>query len=647
MKLRFYFDYSDYRSYLMMHALRALDDLPVSVQWIALDAYSLRALSGCASHEQSPNEREFSRREAQRFCMREGIEFVWQSERIHHGTALRAGIWLMVHDTVHFEPFSRKVLEIMWGLGKQVDAVMLRQILTELDIDAEKMLGRVSERENFQLQDACLQEALADGIFDVPTVVIGDELVCHFDHADEMRRLALVEWLQSLPPSLLCQTLAREFLQQPREVFRQKLSGLTRKFGLRQTINTQIEGINAIQHTLAIPGSQWHISKRPVREDLKIHVCRHGRDLAEIFASTCEGAVNLCPQMYLAYHPDMHFDVSGMGPRLFYAWVKSEQTVGLLCLRVDAGSRLHTAWIPDRDVMEETLRGWSVMAVSSAASPDLNLARLCAHVGAHCVIRTEEGESPLSEAFGSLATAWILEISHRGVAVIDTEAHRRPLVPGTILHLSGSFRMPDSGVWQSPAPRTLLLCDKALTFGELSAHADIELSSRGTSLLVMTAEQSSELISTRPYERVRVNGELILLMPLNAEQLFVTELISHRLLDAFNQAPRESLPILVSYWSELEFEMLEIIRPVMAAWIKTFRLPIVLVVGTQVVEIWLANAQGQPYRIEKEDDCFSIDMAELLSNADWFAQMLNTLGISEQQYLTRLQAIENASRCAK
>ena len=52
-------------------------------------------------------------------------------------------------------------------------------------------------------------------------------------------------------------------------------------------------------------------------------------------------------------------------------------------------------------------------------------------------------------------------------------------------------------------------------------------------------------------------------------------------------------------------------------------------------------------RIEKEDDCFSIDMTELLPNADWFAQMLNTLGISEQQYLTRLQAIENASRCAK
>lgn len=73
-------------------------------------------------------------------------------------------------------------------------------------------------------------------------------------------------------------------------------------------------------------------------------------------------------------------------------------------------------------------------------------------------------------------------------------------------------------------------------------------------------------------------------------------------------------------------------------------MPIILVVGTQVVELWLANAQGYPYCIEKENDCFCIDMTELISNEQSFSQILSSLGISEQHYLMRLQNIENAAR---
>ena len=49
----------------------------------------------------------------------------------------------------------------------------MRTILTDLNIDADALFRTLSERDGFQYQDACLQEALSDGIFDVPSLVIG------------------------------------------------------------------------------------------------------------------------------------------------------------------------------------------------------------------------------------------------------------------------------------------------------------------------------------------------------------------------------------------------------------------------------------------------------------------------------------------
>ena len=208
MKIRFYFDYSDYRSYLMLHTLKVLDDIPVEIEWIALDAYSLRALSGCEAPMQSPGEREYLKQEALRFCKREGLEFVWQPERFHSGSALRAGIWLMFHRSPEVENFSRHVLDIMWGRGKNIDATSIREILTNLDIPHEAMFQQGFEREYFQFQDACLQEALNDGVFDVPAVVIGNQMVCHFDMGHEIRRLAVLECLRELPKDAIYNAFA-------------------------------------------------------------------------------------------------------------------------------------------------------------------------------------------------------------------------------------------------------------------------------------------------------------------------------------------------------------------------------------------------------------------------------------------------------
>ena len=96
MKIRFYFDYSDYRSYLMLHTLKVLDDIPVEIEWIALDAYSLRALSGCEAPMQSPGEREYLKQEALIFLFDKASDVSYNNASV-----------LNTHFNSHFLPYIR------------------------------------------------------------------------------------------------------------------------------------------------------------------------------------------------------------------------------------------------------------------------------------------------------------------------------------------------------------------------------------------------------------------------------------------------------------------------------------------------------------------------------------------------------------
>ena len=653
MKIRFYFDYSDYRSYLMMHTIAAMNDLPLSVHWIAVDAYSLRALSGSESHDNAQNEREFQKREALRFCQREGLDFVWQSERLHNGTALKAGVWLMQHDSRAFVPFSRKVLEMMWGLGKNVDASAIRAILTDLEIDSDAIFRTSSDRDGFQYQDACLQEALSDGVFDVPAIVIGNEIVCHFDMASEIRRLAILEWLQSLPQEAVYMAYTRELMALNNETFKRHIAALVRKNDVRQADIIPLDAsVVQIQHTLSVPDANWHLSRLPARGEFLCHICAMpapGTDaekLASMLADTAEGAINICPVSNLAFDDASEIEAiagNGLTPRLFYAAVQYRGTASLLYIRIDSGGAPHvefTAKDADHAMLWESSRGWAIAALGVTASRDLNMARLAAHRGAHVIVRLDGGDtSPTAEAFGCLAAAWVLDI--QSLSVVDAEAHRLSLRPGADFVLNPSYRIADVPGWTPPPPRTLLLCDKSLTFGELSAHADIELASRGMNLLVTTSQQASELSNTRVFERIRIAENQISLMPLYSEQIFVSELLSHRMLEVFNRASHDSVPVAVNYWSALEFEMLEVLRPVLAATVTMYHIPVVLVVGNQIVEIWLPSAQGVAYLVEKDDDCYTIDLSDLIQTGDCIQKMLSIIGVNETDFLGRLYRIES------
>ena len=642
MKIRFYFDYSDYRSYLMLHTLKVLDDIPVEIEWIALDAYSLRALSGCEAPMQSPGEREYLKQEALRFCKREGLEFVWQPERFHSGSALRAGIWLMFHRSPEVENFSRHVLDIMWGRGKNIDATSIREILTNLDIAHEAMFQQGFEREYFQFQDACLQEALNDGVFDVPAVVIGNQMVCHFDMGHEIRRLAVLECLRELPKDAIYNAFASHLLSLGHDAFSREFAGLMRQSSVRQSVRPiAVHPIGAIQHSLSVPDAVWHIAKYPVRENFACHVCPVG-GFKPVMEGVTAGILNIVRLPDVEWNDELISDIPHL--KLPTLIVLQCMNTGVL-IRSDGNGKIYADKMGDCEIKTSSIYGWTVAVLNEQASCDLNMGRLASHLGAHILIRmSSSGAVPFSEALGYAGSCWIIEMGADHIDLIDSESHRMHLESPSTTSLEVSFKLKGAPLWNPAAPRTLLLFDSPVTFGELTADADIELACRGMNLLVTTAQQSSELSSTRVFEKLRIRNHVILLLPLYGEQIFVTELVSHRIVETLNQAPKETVPIFVNFWNELEFEMLESMRPVMSVLASTFNMPVILVVGSQVAEIWLPNSQGAAWRVEKEDDCYTIDIEELARAGAIFERMLDFLGVDEATFLSRMQQIEQAAK---
>ena len=654
MKVRFYFDYSDYRSYLMMHSLGAIDGVPVQVQWVAVDAYSLRALSGSTARGQTPLEREFLRKEALRFCEREGIEFVWQPDWIQCGTALQGGVWMMLYEAGNFEAYSRRVLESVWGRGKMIDASRLRAIVEEIGGDPERVFRDLDERACFQYQDACLQEALSDGVFDVPALVVGDAVIGSFESGDEILRVVLTEYLRTLPSSLVLSSLARHLMSEPREAFANQMGEFARRSGIRQSVAVSgAMNMGRIQHTLVSPKVPWALPKTAVGMGVPCAVSAAKGDAVSMFSASREGAITVCVTPGVAVCEASAFEalpLASMGTRVWVSPVMYRDVLSLWCLYLEKGT-LHSV-VLGMDGHDLVLTGmcgqvkW--MAVAGEASRDLNLARLAAHLGVHVLIRLDMGEG-MSEAAGVLASAWVVEIHRAGGALCDMHGHRCPLSPGEVWTLEDSRTLsaPSTELWTPSAPRTLLLVEKSVSFGELVAGADVELACRGADLTVTTASQSSSISATRDFASLRIDDVILAIVPLSGDQLFVSELATYRLLSVFNRMPRKATPIFVNYWADLEFEMLEIMRPVFSAYAAMFLIPVVLVVGSQIVEIWLVNAQGVPYRIEKDDDCFTIDAQELLNVDRGYEKILGQLGTDSETFIARLERIEKVGKSGK
>ena len=304
-----------------------------------------------------------------------------------------------------------------------------------------------------------------------------------------------------------------------------------------------------------------------------------------------------------------------------------------------------SSMVPNRDwpvfVSIKAVFAAKIAVLGCGASKDLHTARLTAFYGAHIAV-VSGLVTPHCEAFACLSEAWCLGLTDRQVLVTDSKARSMNLNVRENCLLDEN-RL-ERTAWNAPAPRTLRLCEHSLSIGELSDNADLELSCRGMNLFVAAGQQSSELSPSRIYEKFRIQNSTILLMPIQNELIYIPELLSHRLVETINQATREGYPLFVNYWNELEFEMLDELRPVHATLTSQYHIPVLFVVGSQVVEIWLPSPNGTAWRVEKENDSFSIDLNELTPIGECFSTLLKNVNLTESEFIERLRQIENAAK---
>ncbi len=654
MKAIFYFDYSDYRSYLMMHALDGLSDLGLDIRWRSVDAYSLRAMSGCSAPASVPAERNYLRREAERFCRMREIDFVWQSEPIHSGTALSAGIWFMTQAPESFEAYARCVLKNIWGLGNLPDAALIRSIFEALGMAPHAFFKNMSERACFQYQDACLQDALSAGVFDVPALVIGDALFLRYDQADAIRLEAIEQWLKSLPCGDVLKMAADLLSKLPRDAFARRFSatatGQTR--GAPSVRQPVLLSADAVKLPVGQPKNKPRFAVPPMPEQIACHArAAHAPNgLCDVLREAEPGCVTVCitPNLILDESDLSRVKFEVFGERMIFAHICASQSGeaaggAIVCIRIDEAGRCRVGRCgAEAPWARETFGNATIVALSPNASRDLLFARVANAVGAHIIMRcATEANAPIAEASACMASAWVFEFSQSGVDLIDAYAHRKRLSNNAELSL-GESRRHNAEPWSAPAPRTLLLLEKALAFGDIGSGADIELACRGRDLTIVTANQESNISHARDYVSVRIAEKTFDIIPIAGAEIYTFETLLCRTVCTINRAPKKSCPLCVNYWTDLEYEMLDVIRPMLAAMAAQLRIPMLLAVSNQLVEIWLVTAGGAPYRLEKNGDAFQADAADLALTDDLLGQILAALDISPQMLTQRIASFDEA-----
>lgn len=650
MKLRFYFDYSDYRSYLMLPTISFLETLPVQIQWIVVDAFSLRALSGIRVPD-TPPERAWLRQEAMRFAASRKLSLVWRNDPVHNGHALRAGVWLMNHEPGIFIEFSRRIMHTLWADGLQPDVALIRDTINDLlhsDDAVETIFSDATSKDNFVYQDMYLQQALSDGVFDVATLVCNTSVFCRYDQENIIYREILSNLLHALPSDKL-HAFSLDLLMSLSEASRDAhISALMSDDAPQLAVAREFpqHPIRLHPHTTA-PQAIWPLPQTALKNDLVVKSV----EIDEMSADPLASVLSQVPDHALAL---VHGDIEFTSQNAILKTLRSLSQTRHLIARIHDGSRYRMMYartgtkdaqllIADADNLLVTfsIRSWKCVLCATEAALDIHMARRAAYQGAHLIIRhVPESDAPASEGWGCLAHAWIAELAQDGAQFVDAFGHRNAK-PNSEIRLNANYRLSAIPVWEPPPPRTLLLCDHALSIGPLSAGADLELSCRMQNLEVATAFQKSEISISRFSERLRIGENLIQLIPLSGEQICIPELIAHKLLQTLNRAHAQSIPILVNYWTDLEFDMLETLRPLHALVVETWHIPLIIVVLSQVVEVWQSNAQGTVYRIEKEEDAFTIDLDESIRADQCFPDFLARHGITSDQFLERIHETDD------
>jgi len=167
----------------------------------------------------------------------------------------------------------------------------------------------------------------------------------------------------------------------------------------------------------------------------------------------------------------------------------------------------------------------------------------------------------------------------------------------------------DARRWELTPPRTMLIHERPVTLGTIDAGAGLGFAVAGNGLTVHGGGVTSTVSATQSFTAVRHGFATMLVLPVLGEQIISSEHVTVKVLDTISRRRRNARMLLVSYWPELSYAELERLRPVIAAVCIEHDVPVLVVTGSRLVELWQSDLAGGAYRVEPDGEVFPLDLA--------------------------------------
>jgi 2-hydroxychromene-2-carboxylate isomerase len=196
--IEFYFDFSSPYSYLaseQIDQLAARHGRGVDYRPILLGPIFKTAGSAPLTESYRPKA-DYSIHDFERSARYAGVPFRYpQRFPIGAVAAARAVLWLQQHDPGRAIPFIHAVFRAFFAEGRDItDASVLAELATRLGINADALAAGMQQPDIKELLKQRVEQAIADGVFGAPTIVVDGERFWGNDRLPQIER-----WLAQGP----------------------------------------------------------------------------------------------------------------------------------------------------------------------------------------------------------------------------------------------------------------------------------------------------------------------------------------------------------------------------------------------------------------------------------------------------------------
>jgi 2-hydroxychromene-2-carboxylate isomerase len=190
MQLPFYFDYACPWAYLGSSRVEAyFQDLGIEIDFRPVHLYRLREAGAGHGPELGPRKQQNARNDIRHWAEAIGAEISPDARSlIKADTQLALRCTLVAKDLGRFREFHYPTYRARWARAVDISQEdVLRTLLRGALLDAEAVLARAKSPELEERLTRDTEDAIARGVFGVPTILVGDELFWGNDRFELVR----------------------------------------------------------------------------------------------------------------------------------------------------------------------------------------------------------------------------------------------------------------------------------------------------------------------------------------------------------------------------------------------------------------------------------------------------------------------------